>query len=85
MHGGAMSMLRKYDEILRAHANTNASLEEQNQYLLEHISIIQQDNCALKLNNNKVRSNLAENRLNHPQPPEEKQAHIRPGQIDQIL
>ncbi|KAJ5471262.1 hypothetical protein N7530_008619 [Penicillium desertorum] len=49
-------MLQNRDNMLRAYADENASLEEQNRSLLEHVKSLQRENCSLELKHNKLMS-----------------------------
>ncbi|KAJ5593521.1 hypothetical protein N7537_010425 [Penicillium hordei] len=56
-------MLQNRDNMLQAYASENASLEEQNQSLLEHVKSLQRENCSLELKYNKQMSEWAKERL----------------------
>jgi uncharacterized protein (DUF3084 family) len=77
-HKEAILILHNHGNMLQALANEKASLEEQNKSLFEHIMILQGENCALELKNNKlkselVKSELAKKRLQYPEQPDGKQ------------
>ncbi|KAF4767981.1 hypothetical protein HAV15_002968 [Penicillium sp. str.  len=67
-----ISMLQNHDNMLRAYANENASLEEQNRTLLEHVKRLQRENCSLELKHNKQMSEWAKERLQYPEQPDGK-------------
>ncbi|KAJ5230952.1 hypothetical protein N7489_011660 [Penicillium chrysogenum] len=73
-HKEAILLLHNHGNMLRALADEKASLEEQNKSLFEHITILQGENCALELKNNKLKSELAKKRLQYPEQPDGKQA-----------
>jgi hypothetical protein len=45
----------------------NVKLEEQNRSLLEHVKLLQQENCSLELDHNRLESELAKERLQCPE------------------
>lgn len=65
-------MLQNRDNMLRAYANENASLEEQNRSLLEHVKSLQRENCSLELKHNKQMSEWAKERLQCSEKPDGK-------------
>lgn len=65
-------MLQNRDNMLQAYANENASLEEQNRSLLEHVKSLQRENCSLELRHNKQMSEWAKERLQCPEKPDGK-------------
>jgi hypothetical protein len=67
-HKEAILMLHNHGNMLRALANEKANLEEQSKSLFEYIKILQGENCALELKNNKLKSELAKKRQYSEQP-----------------
>ncbi|KAJ5829076.1 uncharacterized protein N7525_007329 [Penicillium rubens] len=65
-------MVQFRDNMLRAYRNENASLEEQNRSLLEHVKSLQRENCSLELKHNKLMSEWAKERLQYPEQPDGK-------------
>lgn len=65
-------ILQNRDNMLRAYADENASLEEQNRSLLEHVKSLQRENCSLELKHNKLMSEWAKERLQCLEKPDEK-------------
>ncbi|KAJ5365192.1 hypothetical protein N7517_008078 [Penicillium concentricum] len=73
-HYEATVMLQDCNNMLRAHEMEKAGLENQNQCFIEHIKIAQQKACNLELKNRELEYQLAKERQQHPEQPEERQS-----------
>lgn len=70
----AIVMLRNYENMLRKQATEKAELEEQNQWLFEHIKITRQKAYDLEMKKRELEYQLAKERQERPNHPAEKQS-----------